>query len=918
MVLKSNRDKREYKFIQLENGMKVLIIKADEESVEAACALTVGVGSLSDPPEMQGLAHFVEHMYCMGSKKYPEENSFGKFITQNAGYTNAETMLEATTYIFEIEKDSFEEALDRFSQCICAPVFDSNAISREITAVDSEFRMAVDSDHWRREHFLLHTIEESHPLHRFIWGNSETLNPEQGLREAAMEFHEHYYSANLMNMVVYVPGVQMDIIEGWVKKYFSQILNKNVTMPYSTYQVPDISNKGKYFAVVPAKQRKYLELSWTLPPLWNYYKSRPDCYLNGLLGHESQGSIIYYLKEQGLATALQSGPGLEHTASCYTLNVSITLTDKGLQNIWTVVSTVFAYLDMLKNNICTHFYEELKQVREIEFEYYEKIEPLDYCSDVSKAMQHFPHERVLTAGIFDLIEECIPEDIQHLLTYISFERCRIEIRAPDFETNFQDNHFGIHYTVKEIPQLDKLEFTELSFPTVNEFIPQNFEVIETPTSAPEKVYESEMLESWHNTDSSFSDCRANAYIALMIPEFSTSVERAVMADIIINLIQNSVNEEFGYLAYEAGYMINFSIVDSAFQIHISGFSHKISSLVERVMEHIYNFRPKASSIPIVLEKLTQKYKNAHQNPRTQAMNCLKIFLKHYTYFPSHKFNTIGSIAENELEYNLAQVKILLFVSGNTPRSEVEGLSEFIDGLINAAEGKRVTEVSPRTIVLLPENVIEWNINSVNPDSANSVLIMYWQFGQGSLEERVMAQLLEQILEEDAFDTLRTEQQLGYEVSVNSRNFAGVAGLYFKICSADYNPSVLAQKTHEFLSEALQSIEEDFHAYRKSLISKKKEPWHNLGEKSHFYWHEIKQGHYEFSRREKEIEFLKELTLGKFKEWLESKKILQKGLVIKLFAEKWGPVEDKYTEQFLTDPQSFRSNFPTYSWMRIMH
>ena len=41
---------------------------------KAAAAVAVGVGSLCDPLEMQGLAHYLEHMLFMGSEKYPDEN----------------------------------------------------------------------------------------------------------------------------------------------------------------------------------------------------------------------------------------------------------------------------------------------------------------------------------------------------------------------------------------------------------------------------------------------------------------------------------------------------------------------------------------------------------------------------------------------------------------------------------------------------------------------------------------------------------------------------------------------------------------------------------------------------------------------------------------------------------------------------
>lgn len=38
------------------------------------------MGSYSDPTDIQGLAHFVEHMVFMGSEKYPKENEFDSLV----------------------------------------------------------------------------------------------------------------------------------------------------------------------------------------------------------------------------------------------------------------------------------------------------------------------------------------------------------------------------------------------------------------------------------------------------------------------------------------------------------------------------------------------------------------------------------------------------------------------------------------------------------------------------------------------------------------------------------------------------------------------------------------------------------------------------------------------------------------------
>ena len=61
IVVKRPTDERDYKAFQLKNGLRVLVI-SDPTSSRAAAAIDVNVGSLSDPIEIPGLAHFCEHV----------------------------------------------------------------------------------------------------------------------------------------------------------------------------------------------------------------------------------------------------------------------------------------------------------------------------------------------------------------------------------------------------------------------------------------------------------------------------------------------------------------------------------------------------------------------------------------------------------------------------------------------------------------------------------------------------------------------------------------------------------------------------------------------------------------------------------------------------------------------------------------
>lgn len=86
-IIKSQRDQREYSFVQLDNQMKVLLV-SDKDAEKSAACMFVGVGSLADPTDplspdgkkLDGMAHFCEHMLFLGTKKYPQENHYQNFV----------------------------------------------------------------------------------------------------------------------------------------------------------------------------------------------------------------------------------------------------------------------------------------------------------------------------------------------------------------------------------------------------------------------------------------------------------------------------------------------------------------------------------------------------------------------------------------------------------------------------------------------------------------------------------------------------------------------------------------------------------------------------------------------------------------------------------------------------------------------
>eukprot|EP01031_Cornospumella_fuschlensis_P034321 gene34321-41536_t len=101
-IIISANDKRQYRYITLAaNGLPCLLVSDPTTEKSAACC-DVHVGSLSDPAEAQGLAHFLEHMLFMGTEKYPTENAYSAYLNNHGGSSNAYTSTENTVYYFDV------------------------------------------------------------------------------------------------------------------------------------------------------------------------------------------------------------------------------------------------------------------------------------------------------------------------------------------------------------------------------------------------------------------------------------------------------------------------------------------------------------------------------------------------------------------------------------------------------------------------------------------------------------------------------------------------------------------------------------------------------------------------------------------------------------------------------------------------
>ncbi|MGI9295182.1 MAG: insulinase family protein, partial [Pseudomonadales bacterium] len=174
-IIKSDNDARDYEWLTLDNGLQALLV-SDEKATKAAAALDVNVGAKADPRDRQGLAHFLEHMLFLGTKKYPESGEYQEFISSHGGTHNAYTSFEHTNYFFDVNASYLRETLDRFAQFFVAPLFTARYVEREMNAVESEYRSRLRDDSRRSLDVFQQVINPEHPFTKLSVGNLKTLN----------------------------------------------------------------------------------------------------------------------------------------------------------------------------------------------------------------------------------------------------------------------------------------------------------------------------------------------------------------------------------------------------------------------------------------------------------------------------------------------------------------------------------------------------------------------------------------------------------------------------------------------------------------------------------------------------------------------------------------------------------------------
>uniref|UniRef100_A0A8C0EMS3 Nardilysin convertase n=1 Tax=Bubo bubo TaxID=30461 RepID=A0A8C0EMS3_BUBBB len=712
---------------------------------QSAAALCVAVGSFSDPEDLPGLAHFLEHMVFMGSLKYPDENGFDAFLKKHGGSDNASTDCERTVFQFDVQRKYFKEALDRWAQFFIHPLMIRDAIDREVEAVDSEYQLARPSDANRKEMLFGSLARPGHPMKKFFWGNADTLKHEPKMNNIdtytrLRDFWQRHYSAHYMTLVVQSKET-LDTLEKWVTEIFSEIPNNGLPKPSFGHltQPFDTPEFHKLYRVLSVKDIT----SWHSISFKFSFRVKPLHYISWLVGHEGKGSVLSFLRKKFWALALYGGngeTGFEQNSTYSIFSISVTLTDEGYKHFYEVAHVVFQYVKMLqKRGPDKRIWEEIQKIEANEFHYQEQTDPVDYVESLCENMQLFQKEDFLTGD--QLLFEYKPEIIADALNQLSPQRANLVLlsAANEGQCHLKERWFGTQYSVEDIDKywsdLWASDFElnqDLHLPEENKYIATDFalKVADCPeTEYPAKTLSTQQGCLWYRKDDKFKIPKGYVRFHLISPLIQQSAENIVLFDTFVNILSHNLGEP----AYEADVaQLEYKLVagEHGLVIRVKGFNHKLPLLFQLIIDYLSDFSFTPAVFEMITEQLKKTYFNILIKPETLAKDVRLLILEHGRWSMIDKYQTLmNGLSIESLSSFVKAFKSQLFVEGLVQGNFTSRVStDFLNYVVQKLQFAPLAHPCPVQfrVVDLPNTHLLCKVKTLNKGDANSEVTVYYQ------------------------------------------------------------------------------------------------------------------------------------------------------------------------------------------------
>ncbi|PIA12701.1 hypothetical protein COEREDRAFT_12337 [Coemansia reversa NRRL 1564] len=571
---------------------------------------------------------------------------------------------------------------------------------------------------------------------------------------------------------------------------FSAVESKDIIKPTFVDHPLTKNELGKVIHFETLSNINEICLIFPLPDIRAHNRSRLTEYIRWPLNHEGPGSLTQYLRLKGLATyavaVISSYEGYS------LLNLSISVTPKGLKQYDQVVSAIFTYLCMLSESGPQEWiYNEVIATPHLRFDYYEQQDLFDYVVDLpcSATNDYLAPEYIISNGTiingFNSLLISTFMDLINPKNYFLF----IDAQSHEgIELSNTEKYYNVRYHVSELPDKLTTDFCQdesmLSYvhlPKPNDFFSDDFSVPE-PTGPRPELYKTvptllkynDGLELWYKQDDKFYLPKGVIKMEIKSPVINFSPRNRVMFDLLCEFWRYILAKEL----YNSSNMRYVVVKESIF-----------NNCRDKLQGDLSYCRSASAATQASFWEA-----NLLLCP-TWDTALLEECLKDVTY----------EMLNNFLHMLFDQVRITMLVTGNFTEQQAMDTTFNVQNIINGHPLSSCEIPHVRLIQLHPGYYILPKM-SLNEENTQSAAVANIQLGRaGEVRSRVTAVIFNDIFGTLFFEQLRTEEQLGYIVYSSLKSYSE-GNLYLKLSiQGECNPIYFSLRITEFLRIYCQNI-----------------------------------------------------------------------------------------------------------------
>jgi len=283
----------------LPNGL-VMVTEPMPHMRSVSIGIWVRAGSRREPEQLNGIAHFIEHMVFKGTSRRSAE-VIAREMDSVGGLLDAFTSKELVSFNAKVLDEHLPRAFDVLSDLVLEPLFAAEDIVKEKQVILEEIRMEDDNPESLAHEMLTQSFWRGHPLGAPILGTRATVRAFS--RRSVVDCFRKWYTPK--NTVITAAGnIRLKQLLDLVEKPFGGL--KAVPSAAPAGPVTPHTHARLVTRNKPALEQAHMTLAVPAYPLTDPRRYAASV-LNNILGGSMSSRLFQNIRErQGLAYAVFS------------------------------------------------------------------------------------------------------------------------------------------------------------------------------------------------------------------------------------------------------------------------------------------------------------------------------------------------------------------------------------------------------------------------------------------------------------------------------------------------------------------------------------------------------------------------------------------------------------------------------------